>query len=286
MEKPQRDKNFKPINRLQWLVFLVLLVLSISILYFSVKSRNIPLLILGFLLLFITLGGIRIIYEYERGIIFTFGKYSGLLNPGIVYVIPIIQSLIKVDLRVRVIDIPGQEVITKDNVSIKVNGAVFYKIFSPEKAILEVKDYERAIAIYSQTVLRDIIGGVELDDLLQNREKIAEQIRKIVDEITDKWGIDIVGVRLQDIELPTNMKRAMARQAEAEREKRAVIVKSEGELKAAENLVKASEILAKNPKAMYLRTLYTLVDISSDPNSKIIFLLPIEILEMLGLKKE
>jgi len=263
------------INKTQWIIFLVLVVISA----FLMTSRQFLLFFAGILLLIIALSGIRVIFQYERGILFTLGKYSGMLEPGLVYVIPMVQSLNKVDVRVSVIDIPSQEVITKDNVSIKVNGTVFFKVFDPKKAILEVEDYRRAIGIYSQTVLRDVIGGVELDELLQNRDKIAEEVRKVVDKITDEWGIDVVGVKIQDIELPEGLKRAMARQAEAEREKRAIIIKSEGEVKAAENLEKAAEIIGRNENALYLRVLHTLSDISGDPNQKIIILLPFNALK-------
>ncbi len=267
-------------NALQWTIFFILLAVALAMLLFG----NIILKILGFILLIYVLSGIRVIYEYERGVLFILGKYIGLLSPGLVWIIPILQDLRKVDLRIQSVDIPPQEVMTKDNVPVKVNGVVFFRVEYPDKAILNVKDYKLATVLYAQTVLRDIIGNVELDELLQKREEIGERIRKVVDEITDQWGIDVTGVRIQDIVIPEEIKRAIARQAEAEREKRAVIIKSEGELKAAENLQKAAEILAKVPEAITLRVLHTLTDISGDPNQKVIILLPTDIVKIL--KKE
>lgn len=224
-------------------------------------------------------GGIVIIQQYEKGVKFRLGRYVGTIEPGLNWVMPLIEWVQKVDMRIRTVDIPAQEVITMDNVPVKVNGVVYFKVEDPAKAVLNVKDYVFAVAQYAQTALRDVVGKTELDDLLSKREKVAEDIRKIVDEIMQQWGIDIVSINLQDIFLPQELIRAMARQAEAEREKRAAIIKSEGEIKTAENLKKAADVLAKDPKALYLRTLYTLVDISSDPNQKIVVLLPVEILD-------
>ncbi len=263
------------VNPIQLLIFFVLLISGI----FLILSKNIKLIGFGVILLIYTLAGIRIIYQYEKGVLFTLGKYQGLLEPGFVWFAPIIQNLVKIDLRIQTIDLPKQEVITKDNVPVKINATVFFRVQYPEKAVLNVEDYKYATMMYSQTVLRDVIGGVELDGLLEKRDEIAESIRKIVDEITDEWGIDVTGVRLQDIELPEEMRRAMARQAEAERERRAVIIKSEGEIKAAENLTKAGEMIGKAPEALHLRTLHTLAEISSDPNQKFVVLLPVELLK-------
>ncbi len=234
---------------------------------------------LVFLVISVFLFGVVIINQYEKGVKFRLGKYVGVLEPGLHWIIPFIEWVKVVDIRVRTVDIPAQEVITMDNVPVKVNGVVYFKVEDPKKAVLNVKDYVFAVAQYAQTALRDVVGKTELDDLLSKREKVAEEIRKIVDEIMQQWGIDIVSINLQDIFLPQELIRAMARQAEAEREKRAAIIKSEGEIKTAENLKKAADVLAKDPKALYLRTLYTLVDISSDPNQKIVVLLPVEILD-------
>ncbi len=233
------------------------------------------------LIIFFILISLRIINEYERGVLFTFGKYSGILNPGLRIVIPFVQRLVKVGLRTVVIDVPYQEAITKDNIPTKINAVVYYRVVDPKKAILEVEDYHYAVSQVAQTTMRNIIGEVELDELLANRQKIANKIEKIVDEATDAWGIKIEIVDLKDIQIPDNMKRLIARQAEAEREKRATIIKSEGDVIAAHNLKKAAKILSEEVGAMHLRTLQTLADISADPNTKIIFVLPTEILKLI-----
>lgn len=222
---------------------------------------------------------VRVLPEYKRGVLFTLGRYDGVVGPGLVVIIPIVQSLRVVDLRVHTLDILPQEVITKDNVSVRVNGVVFYRVLDPAKAVLKVNDYVYATSAIAQTTLRDVVGGVDLDGLLENRDEVAAEIRKIVDQKTDEWGIDITEIRLQDITLPENMKRAMAVQAEAEREKRAVIIKAEGELIAAENYAKAAKTLSSTPGGLTLRTLQTINDISKDPSQKIYFILPIELLE-------
>ncbi len=262
-------------NTGQWAIFSMLIILSVLGIIFA----PVFLKVISFICLVYALSGIRVIYEYERGVLFTFGKFAGLLNPGIVWIAPIVQSMRKVDLRIRVVDIPEQEVVTRDNVSIKVNGVVFFKVEDAEKAILNVENYRRATILYAQTVLRDVIGSHEFDEVLQKREQIGEIIRKIVDEISNDWGIRIVSVKLQDIIIPENMKSIIARQAEAEREKRSNIIKSEGELIAAENLAKAAKIMSETPAAITLRVLHTLSDISKDPNQKVLLILPIELLE-------
>ncbi len=265
-------------NTLQISILVLLLLAGVALIF---GVGGVVWTIVGIFIILYTLAGIRIIYQYETGVLFTLGKYKGLLNAGLVWVAPIIQSLRKIDTRIQTIDLPKQEVITKDNVPVKINATVFFRVQYPDKAVLNVRDFKYATMMYSQTVLRDVIGGKELDEILQKREEVAEEIRKIVDEITDKWGIDVTGVRLQDIELPEEMRRAMARQAEAERERRAIIIKSEGEIKAAENLAKASELISKTPAALQLRTLHTLADISSDPNQKVIFLVPFDTIKYL-----
>ncbi len=262
-------------NPVQMLAFFGLLLIGIGL----VLIGDITIKSIGALIALYALAGIKVIYQYEKGVLFTLGKYQGLLDAGLVWAAPVIQSLRKIDLRIQTIDLPKQEVITKDNVPVKINATVFFRVQLPDKAVLNVEDYKYATMMYSQTVLRDVIGGVELDGLLEKRDEVAESIRKIVDEITDEWGIDVTGVRLQDIELPEEMRRAMARQAEAERERRAVIIKSEGEIKAAENLTKAGEMIARTPEALHLRTLHTLAEISSDPNQKFVILLPVELMK-------
>ncbi len=263
-------------NPLQLLVFFLLFALG-AVMF--LLSKSIELKAFGILLALYAISGIKVIYQYEKGVLFTLGKFQGLLDAGLVWAAPVIQNLTKIDLRVQTIDLPKQEVITRDNVPVKINATVFFRVQFPEKAVLNVEDYRYATMMYAQTVLRDVIGGVELDDLLAKRDEVAENIRKIVDEITDQWGIDVTGVRLQDIEIPEEMRRAMARQAEAERERRAVIIKSEGEVKAAENLVQAAKLIAKAPEALHLRTLHTLAEISTDQNQKVVILLPIEIMK-------
>jgi len=262
-------------NSLQWTIFFVLFITSIlAIIYGEYIVK-----VLGVILLILILSGIRVIFEYERGVLFTLGRYTGLLGPGLIWVIPVIQYLEKVSLRIQSIDIQPQEVITKDNIPVKVNGVAFFRVEYPEKAILNVENYKQATVLYAQTVLRDVIGDVELDELLQKRDEISERIRKIVDEITDAWGVDVTSVKIQDIIIPEDIKRAIARQAEAERERRAVIILSEGEIKAAENLQKAAKILSEVPESITLRVLHTLAEISTDPNQKVIILFPTDLLK-------
>jgi regulator of protease activity HflC (stomatin/prohibitin superfamily) len=233
-------------------------------------------------LFILVVSSIKIIQEYERGVVLTLGKYSYTLSPGLKIVIPVIQQLIKVDMRLRAVDVPRQEVITKDNVTIGVNAVVYFKVEKAEDAVLKIEDYSYAVSQYALAALRDVIGGVELDTLLSERERISSDIKKIVDEETSSWGVDVVSIKIQDIELPAAMKRAMAAQAEAEREKRAIIAKSEGEVIAAENLKRAAEILSSVPGGLSLRTLETIEKIQPDPSKTVIFALPIEIFE--GLK--
>jgi regulator of protease activity HflC (stomatin/prohibitin superfamily) len=225
------------------------------------------------------LSSLRVIFEYQRGILFTLGKYTRVMNPGLRLVIPILQSMQKVDLRIATIDIPKQEVMTKDNVPVNVNAVVYFKVIKPEDAILKIQDYNYALSQYAQTALRDVAGGISLDQLLIEREKIAGTIKRIVDKETDQWGIDVTAIKIQDIELPTDMKRSMARQAEAEREKRATIIKAEGEKVASLNLSKAAAVLAKAPGALHLRTLQTINDVSPDQSNTIIFAVPMEVLD-------
>lgn len=237
--------------------------------------------ILGFLIFWFIIG-LRVINQYERGVVLTLGKYTGTYTPGLRWILVGIQKMIKVDMRITTVDIPRQEAITKDNVPVGINAVLYFKVDRAEDAILKVANYTYATSQYALAALRDIIGGVELDTLLAEREKIAEEIKKVVDVETDPWGIDVTAIKMQDVELPASMKRAMAAQAETEREKRAIIIKAEGEVKAAENLQKAAEILGTVPGGLSLRTLETIDKLQPDPSKTIIFALPIEILE--GLK--
>ena len=221
--------------------------------------------------------GLRIIKQYHRGVVFTLGKFSHVKEPGLRFIWPIFQTIETVDIRVQTIDIPRQEAITKDNVPVGINAVLYFQVEQPDKAILEVSDYYYAVANYAQAALRDTIGQVDLDTLLSEREKIANTIKSVVDEATTPWGINVTAVKIQDIELPAEMRRAMAQQAEAERAKRAVIIKAEGERVAAENLAQAANILAQVPGGLTMRTLQTIEKINPDPSKTVIFLLPTEI---------
>ena len=227
--------------------------------------------------------GFRIINQYQRGVVLTLGKYTGVLTPGLRWIFPGIQRIIKVDMRITTVDIPRQEAITKDNVPVGINAVVYFKVERAEDAVLKIKNYRYATSQYALAAMRDIVGGLELDTLLTERERIAADIKKVVDEETDAWGIDVTAIKMQDIELPAGMKRAMAAQAESERKKRAIIIKSEGEIKAAENLSIAAQTLSSIPGAMSLRTLATIDKLQPDPSKTIIFALPVEIME--GFKK-
>ncbi|OGV95781.1 hypothetical protein A2W24_03905 [Microgenomates group bacterium RBG_16_45_19] len=240
---------------------------------------SITLVILLFALLIKTL---IVIDQYERGVVLTLGRYSKTLNPGLNILIPILQRVIKVDMRITTSDIPQQEVITKDNVPVGINAVVYFQVVRPEDAVLKIQDYTYAITQYAQTALRDVIGGVELDTLLTERQKLAEEIKTIVDQETTTWGIDVTAIKIQDIEVPADMKRVMAKQAEAERERRATIIRSQGELAASENLNQAMSLLAKSG-AISLRTLQTIEATTANPSTTTIFALPIEIVE--GFKK-
>lgn len=231
------------------------------------------------LALFIVLPGVRIINQYERGIVLTLGRFSRILNPGLNIIIPYIQTITKVDVRTIPIDVPKQEVITKDNVTVNVDAVVYFRVINAEKAILETTNYTYATSNFAQAALRDVTGNFELDELLSKRDEISSQIKQIVDAQTDKWGIDIESVKLQNIELPPDMKRAMAKQAEAERERRAAIISAEGEKSAATAVAEAAALLAKTPGGINIRTLQTLEKISTDPSQKTVILLPTELTE-------
>ena len=226
----------------------------------------------------VLLSSLKVIKEYERSVKFSLGKFSSILKPGLNIVIPILQSHQKADMRVRVADVPDQEAMTGDNISVKVNAVIYYKVTDAKKAILEVEHYTYAISQLAQTTMRNIVGEVELDDLLAKRDKVAKKIKDIVDKETDPWGIKVNSVELKDIVLPEEMKRVIGKQAEAERERRAVITKAEGEAQAADNLSKAAKVLAMNPGALHLRTLQSMNDISSDQSNTIVFAIPLEIL--------
>ncbi len=227
----------------------------------------------------IVLGGLRVIDQYERGVVLTLGRYTSTRQPGLTWMFPGIQRMIKIDLRITTIDIPQQEVITKDNVPVGINAVVYFHVESAEYAILNIKDFTQAVSQYAQAALRDVIGQVELDALLSEREKIAQDIKHIVDGATKAWGLNVSDIKIQDIELPADMKRVMAKQAESERERRAVIIRAEGEYTAAEKLAQAAERLAQSPGGLSLRTLATIEKINPDPSKTVIFALPIEFMQ-------
>lgn len=234
-----------------------------------------PVLIFLVILLLIS---IKQINQYQQGVKFTFGKFSSIMQPGWRLVIPVFQSFQRIDMRIRTVDVPDQEAITKDNISVTVNAVIYYRVSDSEKAIIEVEDFYFAVSQLAQTTMRNIIGEVNLDELLSNREQVANRIKDIVDKATAIWGIDVKSVELKDVTLPEEMKRVIGKQAEAEREKRAVIIKAEGEVIAAENLSKAAGILSQAEGALHLRTLNTLNDLSSDKSNTVIFAIPLEIL--------
>ncbi len=235
----------------------------------------------------LVLVSIRQVNQYERGVRFTLGKFSGIMEPGWRLVWPVIQFYKKVDMRLKAVDVPDQKAITRDNVSVNVNAVIYYSVFSAELAILQIEDFMYAISQYAQTTMRNIVGEVTLDELLGSRDKIADRIREIVDKETDAWGLKVHNVELKDVSLPETMERTIAKQAEAEREKRAVIITSEGELAAAQNMADAARTLSATPGALHLRTLQSINDISSDQSNTIVFAVPMELLKALeGFKKE
>jgi regulator of protease activity HflC (stomatin/prohibitin superfamily) len=234
--------------------------------------------VIYFLIVFIIIG-LRVVDQYERGVVLTFGKYTGTRQPGLTWIFVGVQKMQKVDLRITTTDIPQQEVITKDNVPVGINAVVYFQVESAEKATLNIKDFTLAVSQYAQAALRDVIGGIELDILLSEREQISLEIKKIVDVATGEWGVNVTDIKVQDIELPADMKRIMAKQAESERERRAVIIRAEGEYTAAEKLSQAAERLSQIPGGMSLRTLATIEKINPDPSKTVIFALPVEVME-------
>ncbi len=236
-------------------------------------------------IIIILLLSIKQINQYENGVKFTLGKFSGIMQPGWRIVWPIIQFYKKGDMRTKAVDVPDQEAITRDNISVKVNAVIYYKIKSAEKAVLQVEDFYYAVSQLAQTTMRNAVGKVELDELLSQRDKVSEDIREIIDVMSDPWGITVENLELKDITLPEEMKRVIGKQAEAEREKRAVIIKAEGEVAAANNMAAAAKILSESEGALHLRTLQSINDISSDQSNTIVFAVPLEILRSFEGKK-
>jgi regulator of protease activity HflC (stomatin/prohibitin superfamily) len=231
-----------------------------------------------YVIIFVFLISLRQINQYQRGVMFTMGRFTGIKNPGWRLVIPVFQSMHKVDIRVKAVDVPDQKAITKDNISVGVNAVIYYKVADAAKAILEVENFFWAVSQLAQTTMRNVVGEVELDELLAERNKISDRIRGIIDAATDPWGVKVDNVELKDVVLPQDMERTIAKQAEAERERRAVIIRAEGEVVAADNMAKAAGILAGSSGALHLRTLQSINDISSDQSNTIIFAVPLEIL--------
>ena len=230
--------------------------------------------------------GLKIVKEYQRGVKFTLGKYSGIMQPGLRLVIPILESWRRVDIRVKAVDVPDQDAITKDNVSIKVNAVLYYKVTDAKRAIIEVEEFNFATSQLSQTTMRDVVGEVTLDELLSKRDTISKRIREIVDKATDPWGIKVESVELKHVELPEQLKRTIGKEAEAERERRAVIIKAGGEVIAASDMAKAAKTLATASGALHLRTLQTLNDLSSDKSNTVVFAIPLEVLRAIEKPRE
>lgn len=240
----------------------------------------IPYLFLVVLVVFFLASAIKILNEYERGVIFRLGRVLGApKGPGLIILIPIVDRMVKVSLRTVVLDVPSQDVITRDNISVKVNAVVYFRVMEPSRAIIAVENYLYATSQLAQTTLRSVLGQAELDDLLSHREKINETLQEILDTHTEPWGIKVSNVEVKNVDLPQEMQRAIARQAEAERERRAKVISAEGEYQAATKLAEASDILSRNPMSLQLRYLQTLIEISSEKNSTVVFPLPIDLIK-------
>lgn len=289
----QAKRTIENIKRYAFLVFFLIifgdvLIPLVQSLFTKASAMEFIYIVL-IVAVVIVLASIRQINQYERGVKFTIGKFTSIMEPGWRLVIPVFQSYQKVDMRVRAVDVPDQEAITKDNISVRVNAVIYYRISDADKAIIEVENFYYAVSQLAQTTMRNIVGEVDLDELLSNRDAVAGKIRDIVDKATDVWGVKVNSVELKDVTLPEEMKRVIGKQAEAERERRAVIIKAEGEVIAAENIAKAADILSSKEGSMHLRTLHSINDISSDQSNTIVFAVPLEVLrafERLGVKAE
>jgi regulator of protease activity HflC (stomatin/prohibitin superfamily) len=244
----------------------------------SLLSIVVPII----LFVFILASAIRVLREYERGVVFTLGRFSGVKGPGLILVIPVVQQMERIDLRTRVFDVPPQDVISRDNVSVKVNAVVYYRVIDPEKAIIQVEDFNQATSELAQTTLRSVVGQHELDQMLAEREQLNSDVQKILDQQTNAWGIKVSNVELKHIDLDEQMVRAIAKQAEAERLRRAKIIDAEGESQAADKLVQAGEKLSQHPESMQLRYLGTLANIAGEKSSTIVFPLPVDLLNLIG----
>ena len=235
------------------------------------------------ILLFVVLPGFCIVMQFEKGIVFTLGRYSKTIGPGLRWIIPLIQTVQKIDMRIETVDIPKQEVITKDNIPVDINAVVYFHVKTPESAVIEISDYVFAVIQLTQSALKDIVGNNDLDTILSERKRLGEDIKSIVDEATDKWGIDIDSINIQEIELPEDMKRAMAKQAEAERNRRAMVISASGEVESSKKMLEAAKTLEKSPVTLQLKTLQTIKDISTSSSQKVV-LFPVELMELLKRK--
>ncbi len=246
----------------------------------------IGIIVIVLLVLFIIGNSVRILREYERGVVFRLGRFVGVRGPGLILLIPMFEKMVRVTLRTVALDVPPQEVVTKDNVSVKVNAVMYFQVFNPERAIIAVENYLYATSQMGQTTLRSILGEHELDDLLSNREKINQMLQKIIDERTDPWGIKVSAVEVKDVDLPEGMKRALAKQAEAERERRAKVIHADGEFQASTKLRDAAEVMAPQPVSVQLRYLQTLTEIAAEKNSTILFPVPVDFLKYFAERKK
>ncbi|SET39325.1 SPFH domain, Band 7 family protein [Nitrosomonas marina] len=238
---------------------------------------EIVLIILSIVILFLA-SAFRVLREYERGVVFQLGRFWKVKGPGLIIIVPVIQTMVRVDLRTIVMDVPSQDVISRDNVSVKVNAVIYFRVVNPERAIIQVEDFDAATSQLAQTTLRSVLGQHELDEMLASRDKLNDDIQKILDEQTEAWGIKVANVEIKHVDINESMIRAIAKQAEAERERRAKIIHAEGELQASQHLLEASQVLVKEPQALQLRYLQTLTEIAGEKNSTIVFPLPMEII--------
>ena len=240
----------------------------------------IPIAIVAFIVLVIIAAAVKIVAEYERGVIFRLGRLIGAKGPGLFLIIPFVDRMVKVDLRIVTMDVPSQDVITKDNVTVRVNAVIYFRVIDPEASVVKVLDHIRATSQISQTTLRNVLGQSELDELLAKREKLNQTLQGIIDEHTDPWGVKVSTVEIKDVELPESMRRSMAAQAEAERERRAKIIHADGEFQASEKLAQAADVMAREPVTLQLRYLQTLTEIATERNSTLIFPIPIDLINM------
>jgi regulator of protease activity HflC (stomatin/prohibitin superfamily) len=242
-----------------------------------------PLLIIIIVIVF---SAVKVLKEYERGVMLTFGRFTGVKGPGLIIVIPGVQQMIRISTRVVVLDVPPQDIITRDNISVKVNAVVYFRVLAPQDAVLNVENYMYATSQISQTTLRSILGQVDLDDLLSKRDKINNDLQSIIDEHTEPWGIKVSSVEVKNVDLPQNMQRVIARQAEAERERRAKVIHAEGELQAAGKIAEAADIIGRNPAGIQLRYLQTLTEIATEKNSTTLFPIPMDMINLLLKNKD